>query len=166
MMNVREFEILARGLRPRLVRSIQPLLGEEDAEDVAQDTMLKLWDLRDTLDIYRSVDALAMVIARRLAINCLRDRHPERFETLDGNFAQAVERSPEDDVILRQTVDYVDRIIGSLPDSQATLIRLRHIEGYDNATIAAMLGSTEAAVRTALSRARRRVAEIFTAVNK
>ena len=69
-------------------------------------------------------------------------------------------------MILRQTVDYVDRIIGSLPDSQATLIRLRHIEGYDNATIAAMLGSTEAAVRTALSRARRRVAEIFTAVNK
>lgn len=165
-MNAREFEILARGLRPRLLRSVRPMLCEDDAEDVTQDTMLKLWDLRDTLDIYRSVDALAMVIARRLAINLLRDRHPERYEALDSAMASAAGPSPEDDVILRQTADYVDRIIAALPDAQATLIRLRHIEGYDNATIAAMLGSSEAAVRTALSRARRRVAEIFASVNK
>lgn len=165
-MNAREFEILARGLRPRLVRSIRPMLGDDDSEDVAQDTMLKLWDLRDTLDIYRSVDALAMVIARRLAINLLRDRHPERYEALDDATASAANPSPEDDVIMRQTIDYVDRIIATLPDAQATLIRLRHIEGYDNATIAAMLGSSEAAVRTALSRARRRVAEIFASINK
>lgn len=164
-MNAREFEILARGLRPRLVRSVRPMLGEDDSEDVAQDTMLKLWDLRDTLDIYRSVEALAIVIAKRMAINLLRDRNPARYEAL-ADVATAAAPSPEDDVILRQTIDYVDRIIASLPDSQATLIRLRHIEGFDNATIAAMLGSSEQAVRTALSRARRRVAEIFASVNK
>lgn len=55
----------------------------------------------------------------------------------------------------------VDRILAALPESQQTLIRLRHVEGYDNASIAAILGSSEGAVRTALSRARRRVAEIF-----
>ena len=40
-------------------------------------------------------------------------------------------------------------------------VGLRHIEGYDNARIASLLGTSEGAVRTAVSRARRRVAEAF-----
>ena len=39
---------------------------------------------------------------------------------------------------------------------------MRHIDGLTNAEIAAIVGSNEGAVRTALSRARMRVAEIFT----
>ena len=49
--------------------------------------------------------------------------------------------------------------------SQQTLLRLRHIEGYDNTAIANLLGTSEGAVRTALCRARRRVALIFNQQN-
>lgn len=69
--------------------------------------------------------------------------------------------SGEDILIGRQKAEYVDGILASLPDSMQTLIRLRHIEGYDNAAIAAITGSSEGAVRTALSRARRKVATLF-----
>lgn len=159
-MSTEEFEILARDLRPRLVRESAAITGSgPDADDVAQDTMLKLWTLRDSLGEYRSIEAFAVLIARRLALNTVRARHTGRFTELTD--ASASVPSVEDSMIGRQTGEQLDAVIASLPEAQQTLIRLRHIEGYDNAAIAAILGSSEGAVRTALSRARRRVALAF-----
>ncbi|MCM1068234.1 MAG: sigma-70 family RNA polymerase sigma factor [Muribaculaceae bacterium] len=159
-MTTAEFEILAHSLRSRLVKEARRIVGDApEAEDVAQDTLLKLWTLRDSLGQYRSVEALAVLISRRLALNVLRQSHStERVELHDGT---ATVPSAEDVLIGRQTGEYIDSVLSKLPDSQQTLIRLRHIEGYDNASIAALLGSSEGAVRTALSRARRSVAKVF-----
>lgn len=159
IMNASEFEILARGLRPRLLRTVRPMLPPDDAEDIVQDTMLKMWSIRNQLGEYRSVEALGTTIARRLALNELRDRHPERYAALEEVVDSTP--SPEELMIAHQHGQEVDKVLAALPDAMSTLLKLRHIEGYDNATIAAMLGSSEGAVRTALSRARRRVAEIF-----
>lgn len=57
-------------MRPQLLQlAIRYLNNGDDAEDVVQDTLLKLWFLRDRLDDYRSVDSLASVITRHLAIS-------------------------------------------------------------------------------------------------
>ncbi len=160
MMTLREFEILARSLRPQLVRTALGVLRDSDAaEDVAQDTLLKLWTMRDNLGRYRSVEALASVMAHRMALNIVRANAPGRGVELSETMA--ISPSAEDELLARENGEYVDAVLASLPLPQQTLIRLRHIDGYDNATIAALLGSTEGAVRTALSRARRRVAEAF-----
>lgn len=154
-----EFEILARSLRPRLIKTARKYVGDDDAEDVVQDTMLKLWNLRDTLGEYRSVEALAVLVVKRRSLNLLRDKGAVPRAALE-ECADDVP-SGEDILIGRQKAEYVDGILASLPDSMQTLIRLRHIEGYDNAAIAAITGSSEGAVRTALSRARRKVATLF-----
>ena len=125
-MSPREFEILARSLAPRLRSEALRIVSDGmDADDIVQDTMLKLWDMR------------------------------ERLDNIEGSL------SPEELYIERQRGETADAIMAQLPDSQQTLLRLRHIEGYDNASIATLLGTTEGAVRTALSRARRHVAQIF-----
>lgn len=160
MMTPREFEILARSLRPQLVRTARNVLHDDSAaQDVAQDTLLKLWTMRDSLDRYRSVDALASVMAHRMALNVLRAASPGRFVELDENTGGVP--SAEDELLARENGRHLDAVLASLPVPQQTLIRLRHIEGYDNAAIAALLGSSEGAVRTALSRARRRIAAAF-----
>ncbi|MCH5221811.1 MAG: sigma-70 family RNA polymerase sigma factor [Muribaculaceae bacterium] len=156
-MTPTEFEILARSLRPTLVKTARRMVDKDDADDIVQDTMLKLWSMRDNLDEYRSVEALAVIITKRLAINILRKNSKElQFDDIELS-----EPSAEDIIIGRQTTDYVNSILASLPDPQQTLIRLRHLEGYDNAAIASLLDISEGAVRTALSRARKRIAEIF-----
>ena len=49
-------------MRPALLRmAIRYLENSDEAEDAVQDALLKLWFLRDRLDQYRSVDALAIV---------------------------------------------------------------------------------------------------------
>lgn len=46
-MNAKDFEILASSLRPGLIRVAQRIVESRDeAEDVAQDVMLKLWSMR------------------------------------------------------------------------------------------------------------------------
>ncbi len=159
-MTAKDFEILARSLRPGLVKAACRIVDNHDeAEDVAQDVMLKLWSMRADLDRYSSVESLAMVMTRHMALNVLRARKVS-VPVEDSNISPE-ELSPEDVMVRREAAAEVDRILAALPESQQTLIRLRHVEGYDNASIAAILGSSEGAVRTALSRARRRVAEIF-----
>lgn len=60
-------------MRPALLRmAIRYLEDSDEAEDAVQDVLLKLWFLRDRLDQYRSVDALAIVITKHLCINRLR----------------------------------------------------------------------------------------------
>jgi len=160
-MNAKDFEILARSLRPGLVKTARRIVDNTDeAEDVAQDVMLKLWNMRDCLDRYNSVGSLGMVMARRMALNVLRARHPSVSveEVCSESYDDL---SPEEVLVRQETSEKIDAVLASLPESQQTLIRLRHVEGYDNAAIASILGSSEGAVRTALSRARRRVAEIF-----
>lgn len=158
-MTAKEFETLARSLRPGLVRTARNVLHDEDAaEDIAQDTLLKLWTLRDALDRYRSIEGLAMVMSYRLAVNAIRN-DKERAELTDNIRAEAP--SGEDVLIAQENCEYIDSILATLPESQQTLIRLRHIEGYEISAIATMLGSSEGSIRTALSRARRRVALAF-----
>lgn len=159
-MNAKDFEILARSLRPGLVKAARRIVDNRDeAEDVAQDVMLKLWSMRHELDSYDSVESLGFVMARRMALNVLRARHPSVEVEVCSESPDDV--TPEELMVQRETAAKVDFVLASLPESQQTLIRLRHVEGYDNAAIASILGSSEGAVRTALSRARRRVAEIF-----
>lgn len=165
IMNTSEFETLAATLRPGLLRVAASVLSDasaQEAEDVVQDTLLKLWTMRDALADYRSVEALAVTVARHLALNVLRSS--SRTVGLSPDAAEnfrATELSAEQRLIAADELRHLDCVLAALPESLRALIELRHVRGMSTADIAAMLGSTEGAVRTALCRARRRVAEAF-----
>lgn len=72
-------------MRPALLRmAIRYLENSDEAEDAVQDALLKLWFLRDRLDQYRSVDALAIVITKHLCINRLRGTRIEKVDLEQG----------------------------------------------------------------------------------
>ena len=65
-------------MRPALLRLAMRYTEDTDeAEDVIQEVLLKLWFLRTRLDRYRSIDSLAAVITKHLCINRKRDNHLE-----------------------------------------------------------------------------------------
>lgn len=154
-----EFGILANDIRPTIFEMAWRHLGNEDeADDVAQDTLLKLWCMRDRLGQYRSVKALAIVIARRLCIDRLRSIKAISIE--DVSFV-GYDDSPEDAIMRQEERDRIEHVVSSLPDGLQTVLRLKHIEGMETVEIAQMLGSSEVSIRVALSRARRRVRDMF-----
>ncbi|GAA6529469.1 DNA-directed RNA polymerase sigma-70 factor [Segatella asaccharophila] len=156
-MSPKAFEIWVKKLRPQLlILSIQILGDKDEAEDVVQDTVLKLWSMRAQLDRYRSADALARVITRRLSLNAIRNRSHERIRQ-DIPIAD----SPEDRMIDTEEEERVMEMIRTLPDKQQTILRMKHIDGMEVSEIARTTGMTEEAVRQNLSRARRRIISLF-----
>ena len=140
-------------MRPALLRmAIRYLEDSDEAEDAVQDALLKLWFLRDRLDQYRSVDALAIVITKHLCINRLRGTRIEKVD-LEQGISIGGGENPEMQEILE--------VIGTLPDLQQSILRMKHLEGFEVEEIARLTGSTPVAVRTNLSRARKRVKEQF-----
>ncbi|MDE5554745.1 MAG: RNA polymerase sigma factor [Muribaculaceae bacterium] len=160
-MHRSEFEKFVTTIRPTLLERASAMVNDTDtAADIVQDCLLKLWTMRASLDDYNRPDALAITIVHRLALNALRARKPS-YELRDEIISDS-QPSPEESMISTETCNEVNRVLSLLPDAQQALITMRHVDGLTNAEIAAIVGSNEGAVRTALSRALLRVDEIFT----
>ncbi|MCC8071693.1 MAG: sigma-70 family RNA polymerase sigma factor [Bacteroidales bacterium] len=157
---------MARQLSPSIMAFCLRLCrAREEAEDLYQETMLKMWRHRDHLDEYKSLEALAKVIARNTAINQARSggvvtvaldvamEIPSHLPAPDQALIEADEEA-ETDALLRQ-----------LPEAQRTILELRHHQGLDNAEIAALLCCPEGRVRTTLSRARQRIRQLYLSCN-
>lgn len=160
-MERQQFEIEAKRMRPALLRLASHYMEDTDeAEDVIQDVLLKLWFLREKLDRYRSVDALAMVITKHLCINQLRTRRMETVE-LQQDMQIAGSETTDQRLMEDEETCEVLRVISTLPNLQQAVLRMKHIEGFEVEEIARLTGSTPIAVRTNLSRARKKVREQF-----
>ena len=151
----------AKLMRPALLRmAIRYLEDSDEAEDAVQDALLKLWFLRDRLDQYRSVDALAIVITKHLCINRLRGTRIEKVD-LEQGISIGGGENPEMKLVEEENMQEILEVIGTLPDLQQSILRMKHLEGFEVEEIARLTGSTPVAVRTNLSRARKRVKEQF-----
>ncbi len=160
-MHRSEFEKFVVAIKPGLLARATSVTGDADAAaDIVQDCMLKLWTMREQLDDYDRPEALAMTIVHRLSLNVIRGRKP--MLDLNDEIVGGCQLSPEEMAIGGEEAAAVRNVLAMLPDAQQALITMRHIEGLSNSEIAGIVGSTEGAVRAALSRARHRIAEIFT----
>ena len=153
-------------MRPALLRLAMHYTEDTDeAEDIIQDVLLKLWFLRERLDDYRSIDALAVVITKHLCINRKRSRHLDTV-ALEEGLDIGMEDSPERILIKEERMEELLALISTLPNLQQAILRMKHIEGFEVEEIARLTGSTPVAVRTNLSRARKKVREQFLMRNR
>ena len=143
-MDQRQFQDEASQIRRHLTLLALGYLGDTDeAEDVVQDVLLRLWSMHH--QIHSPMEALAMTMTRNVCIDTLRRRR---------RAGEVEERAIASDAPPDPTLDRMMEIVDSLPTMQQTILRLRHMEGMDIATIAKLTGTTETALRKALSRAR------------
>ena len=158
-MELETFKITVLPLRDKLINFSLRLMQEKaDAEDIVQEAFLKLWYIREKLDGYNSVEALAMQVTKNLALDKLRARRPEGpdIETLslDSGYRSPAEQLEQQDAAAR-----IRQLISQLPAVQQTIIRMKDVEGYEIAEIAEITGSQVEAIRSNLSRARKKIRE-------
>ncbi|MCR5131433.1 MAG: sigma-70 family RNA polymerase sigma factor [Prevotella sp.] len=155
-MTSEEFKQEAQAVRHQLISQARRYLGDTDeAEDVVQDALLRLWQMHSELQ--SPLARMAMVVVRNLAIDRLRKR--KFTEPLD---AVATEEEPSPD----NRTERLLSVMESLPTLQQTILRMRHMEGMEMSDIAEIVGSTEVAMRKALSRARQALREKYLTMNK
>ena len=130
--------------------------GRDEAEDIAQDVMLRLWQMHDELDHYESVDALAALMARHLLRNHQRRRQPE---TLDEAIVVSITTNPHDVLEIKEDEQWLSKRLQELPTTQRTLLYMRQVERRTHEEIARLLGIEITSVSTLLARARRTLLE-------
>ncbi|WP_206366779.1 MULTISPECIES: RNA polymerase sigma factor [Sphingobacterium] len=159
MMNQETFKNTVFVLKDKLYRFANRFLEhQEDAYDLVQEVMLKLWEQRSQLERIQNVEAFSMQMVRNLAYN--------KVDKL-GRQAKYLNQLPADiqpEQYPSLTKELVLKMIDALPEKQRLVMYLRDIEEYEIIDIAEMAQLEENAVRVNLSRARTTVRENLTKV--
>ena len=145
-------------LRDRFYRiAFYILENEDDAKDAVQDLYLKLWDLRDQLDLIRQPSAYGAMLMRNLCIDRIRNRRcPEPLdEKLSGK------APPDDALILKESVAGLYEAIQKLPAGQRKLLTLRVLHGLSYEQIQQVTGLSGLNIRVQVSLARKKLKEWY-----
>ena len=157
-MTILEFEIFAHSCRSSMLVTARSLLHSQDeAEDVVQEVLLKLFSIRDRIDVNSNIYALAHVAVKHTALNMLRNakRHTMvefKAETISDYI---------DDGSTTDLFATILEIIDTLPSKQQMVLRLKHLEGMEVEDIARVAQMSIDAVYQNLSRARRSILQKF-----
>ena len=160
-MKDKEFEHIAPVLRQRSVDTARSLgLDADDAEDVAQDALLRLWSLRGELHVGR-VEALVVTVARNLSIDIHRRR---RTVPMDSRpIIDELHTQPDTLMEVADDERWLEQRMQALPSTEFQVLHLRQVERKTDQQIAAILGIGIASVPTLLSRARRKLMQAMLA---
>ncbi len=160
-MELKQFKTDILPLRDRLLRQAYKLTGNtSDAEDIVQEVMLKLWNIRHQLAEYRSIEALAVTMTRNLSVDLLR-RYKGDHLSLEQIVTASPVVDPQRELEKKDEFRMITEIIASLPALQQTIIRMKDMERYETEEIAAITGCQSEAIRSNLSRARKKVREAY-----
>lgn len=160
-MELKQFKTDVLPLRNKLLCYAQKMSDDiADAEDAVQEVMLKLWNIRLKLDEYRSVEALAMTMTRNACMDVWRSKRPD---SLSLDCVQKASPTAPPDRLLEEKDEFqlMREIIESLPPLQQTIIRMKDVEEYETEEIAEITGCAAEAIRSNLSRARKKVRDTY-----
>lgn len=151
-------------LKDKLFRlALRITLNPAEAEDVVQDTMLRVWNRREQWEQLDSIEAFCFTICRNLSLDKVR-RMSRREQTLDEGYAPAdhsYTSNPEEQAVQRDRVKLVRQLVNRLPEKQRTVMQLRDIEGKSYRDIAEIMGITEEQVKVNIFRARQTIKKEF-----
>ena len=137
------------------------LVSREEAEDATQEVLIKLWKNKTKIKDYKNVEAFSMTMTKNFCYDKLKSKQAQNLKIVHSNY-QDHSVSLQKEVELNDSIDWVEKIMESLPEQQKMVVQLRDIEQYDFKEIAEMLDMNETAIRVALSRARKTIREKLT----
>lgn len=155
-------QLVERHLRGIHAFAHRMLASRAEAEEVSQETFLRLWEHAG-----RYVpSAKPSTWIYRIAHNLCVDRLRRRREPSSGVAPDELPGSERPSGLFqeRQVADAVQRALAELPERQRAAIGLVHYQGLSNAEAAEVLGVGVRALESLLARARRQLKESLAAL--
>lgn len=150
-------------LKNQLYRlALRITLNSAEAEDIVQDTMIKVWNQRERWDEIESMEGFCLTICRNLALDRMRKAENQN-DSLDKTMEQRPDRasSPFEHAVTQDRIQLVREIINTLPEKQRSCVQLRDIEGKAYKEVAEILSITEEQVKVNIFRARQTIKQKF-----
>lgn len=156
-MTTEDFYHSVLPLRTHLERYARSLTANgPDADDLVQETMLRLWDMRSRLSDTDHLLPLAVTMVRNRYYDCL--RHSQYSCRLGPGADVAID---DRRVEQRDQIELIHAIVEHLPPLQQRLFRMKEIEGYSADEIMRITGCSSDSLRKNLSRARMRIRQEY-----
>lgn len=154
-MNAISFRDDVLPLKDKLFRlALRITLDRQEAEDIVQDILMRIWDRRESLGEIASIEAWSLTMCRNLSLDRIRRKGNAGIPLSDAPVTE--DREPTPDVMLMRSerMEAVRQLFNSLPVKQREAMQLRDIEGKTYAEIALITGESEASVKVNIFRAR------------
>lgn len=142
-------------------------LSHEEAEDIVQDTLVRVWNRRDDWHNIDSIEAFSLTVCRNLSLDRIKKAgHGSRPIGEQEAAAADTGSDPYERMIQKDRVAVVRRIVDGLPEKQKSCMQLRDFEGKSYKEIAAVLGISEEQVKISIFRARQTVKQKYKELDK
>ena len=166
-MNLEAFQNRVLPSKNKLFRFAFRMLGSsEEAKDVVQEVMIKVWNGREQMAEIQNMEAWCMRITKNLSLDKLRSQQRRATDSIDEGFEVRQEGlSPHEKTELNESMLRINQLIAALPEKQRQVIHLRDIEGYSYNEICEMLELDMSQVKVSLFRARNAVREKLVKMN-
>ncbi|WP_224491011.1 RNA polymerase sigma factor [Robertkochia flava] len=158
-MRQSEFLNIVTPFKDKLFRLAKRLLvSTEEAEDATQEILMKLWSNNEKIASYNNVEAFAMTMTKNYCLDRLKSKQAGNLKLVHSNYTDE-NTSLQRQIEVKDSLNWMTRILNTLPEQQRMVLQLRDVEQYEYDEIAEMLDMKPTAIRVALSRARKAVRE-------
>jgi len=162
------FDILFRSYYSVLVRIACDILGDkQSAEDVVQETFIKLWESGVDLTINSSLSAYLIKMVRNRSIDCLRTKTRDKTISIDHPEVQAqlheigIEKDFDEELFSTPLEIVLQQAIDQLPSQCRLIFTLNRFDGYSHKEIAEKLQISVSTVKTQISRALQKITAVY-----
>lgn len=167
-MTADEFKQLFLPCHQQLYRVAFRLTGNrEDAEDIVQETLMKIWNSRGRLGRLNNPAAFCMATLKNVFVDSVRRNHRQLDSGISADEVTVASDTDIDRQIeSRDAVTALTGLIDRLPPNQRDVMRMRDIADISFEEIEASTGLSPGNIRTLLSRARKKIKEQYSALMK
>lgn len=167
-MSLEAFKIRVLPVKNKLYRfALSFLKNEEEAQDVVQEVLIKVWDKRDEMNQLENMEAWCMRITRNLSLDKLKSKHKKYTDPINEGFdiSGGDAGTPYRTTEMSDTMNSIGLFIKALPEKQRQVIQLRDVEGYSYKEISDIMEIDMNQVKVNLFRARKAIKENLLNIN-
>ncbi len=139
-------------------------LNPAEAEDIVQETMIKVWNKREQWNDIESIEAFCLTICRNISLDKMRKMENQN-QSLEESEHDAPDQSyasnPEEQAMQQDKLTLIRRLINALPEKQRSAMQLRDFEGKSYKEIAQIMDISEEQVKINIFRARQTIRQKF-----
>ncbi len=133
--------------------------NRDDAEDVAQDALVRLWRYCERLDTSRNMETLTLMVTKNICIEKYKRRQHSIMafrQTEDKLMNEAASKADQADagIISEEAQQMIETAINSLSPREQELVRKRYLEDQSTEEIAQETGIPKPSVKSMLSMAK------------
>lgn len=145
-------------LKDKLFRlALRITMQREDAEDVVQETMIKLWNRRESLQNVDNLEAFAITVCRNKALDHVKSATAGTLSLDEGMTIREGSVNPYDRIYAQESLRTINEMMLQLPEKQRSCMHLRDFEGKNYREIAEIMQMTEDQVKINIFRARKTI---------